>query len=170
MEEKMSLIEKYSPKVSKRVLLLLAGIVWGFAGYNILRLGIPDMISNWHTPIINLIFALVIFGLFFKFVFFKMFKKHNKRINSYVKSKICAFAFFDAKGYLIMAFMITFGVLLRKSGIVNPLYLGTFYVGLGSSLAGAGVCFLVAYIKKIMKTEEINEDIPNGEITEELMR
>ena len=37
--------------------------------------------------------------------------------------------FFDKKSYLLMAFMMTFGILLRSSRLVPPLWLGTFTRG-----------------------------------------
>lgn len=140
-------MKKYIPSVRKRNLLLIAGAVWFIAGFNIMRIGTPDMISNWKSPLIPLIFSLVVFGLFIKFVFYKMVKKHSVRIKGYEALKVNIFKFFDVKGYCIMAGMITFGVLLRKSGIVNPLYLGTFYTGLGSSLIAAGVLFFIEYVR-----------------------
>ena len=44
-----------------------------------------------------------------------------------------------------MIFMITFGVTLRMSHLIPPLYLGTFYTGLGASLIGAGIFFFIQY-------------------------
>ena len=49
-----------------------------------------------------------------------------------------------------MGFMMTFGIVLRGLQVVPPLYLGTFYTGLGSSLAGAGACFLLDFVKELM--------------------
>ncbi|MEG0810942.1 MAG: hypothetical protein RSG58_02370 [Eubacterium sp.] len=138
-------MDRFIPKVEKRTLLVIAGAVWFFAGFNIMRIGTPDMIKYWTNPIIPLICALLVFGVFFKFIFYKMVNKHSKRILFYGPEKINVFKFFDTKSYLIMIFMITFGVLLRKSGWIPPLYLGTFYTGLGASLIGAGILFFIKF-------------------------
>ena len=57
--------------------------------------------------------------------------------------------FFDKKSYLLMAFMMTFGILLRSSRLVPPLWLGTFYAGLGASLLGAGLGCLLQFLRAI---------------------
>ncbi|MDF2567177.1 MAG: hypothetical protein K0R90_633 [Oscillospiraceae bacterium] len=152
----MSLI-KFIPKVSKDFLLFLASVVWGFAGYKILGIGIPSMINNWSIPIVNILISVIIFGLFFKFVFFKMFKKHKNRIMRYQQDRVQMFAFFDLRGYIIMAFMITLGITIRNLNFINPLYLGTFYCGLGSALLGAGICFLTASVTNLCKKFKLNE-------------
>lgn len=153
----MNYLNRFVPRVSKDILLLLAGLVWGFAGYKILSIGLPDMVKHWFMPIFFIIMAFIIYFLFTKFVFYKMFVKHRNRIMGYGNELKCIFTFFDIKGYLIMTFMITFGILLRNSRIVPPLYLGTFYSGLGLSLATASICFIYTFIlnKTKNKTYEI---------------
>ena len=92
-----------------------------------------------------------------------MFVKHRNRILSYGNELKCIFTFFDIKGYLIMAFMITFCILLRNSHLVPPLYLGTFYSGLGLSLATASVCFIYTFISiKIKNTANENSKTENN--------
>ena len=95
-------MKKIIPKVDKLKLLLLAGAVWFIAGFNIMRIGTPDMIANWHSPLLPLLFSVVVFGLFFKFVFHKMVVKHSARIMNYGDGKIPFYRFFDKKSYLIM--------------------------------------------------------------------
>ena len=64
-------MKKIIPRVDKLTLLVLAGAVWFIAGFNIMRIGTPDMIANWQSPVLPLLFSVVVFGLFFKFVFYK---------------------------------------------------------------------------------------------------
>lgn len=126
----------------KKGLLLIAGLVWLAAGINIFRLGVWDMVSHWSNPVLPLLSALAVFLLFFLAIFRRLVSKHTARILGYEEERVLALRFFDKKSYLLMAFMITFGILLRSSRLVPPLYLGTFYVGLGASLIGAGLGFL----------------------------
>ncbi len=135
------------PKIPKVWLLLIAGLVWLAAGINIFRLGAPDMVSHWKIPVLPLLCALAVFLVFFLAIFRRLIAKHTARVLSYEKERVMALQFFDKKSYLLMAFMITFGILLRSSHLVPPLYLGTFYVGLGASLIGAGVGFLRQFFK-----------------------
>ena len=138
-------IKKFTPRVSKRILLFIAGLAWGFAGFRLFTLGFGDVMSHHGNLIITIIFAAVIFFVFFKFIFSKMFKKHTTRIVNSKLDKHCVFSFFDFKSYLIMGFMIFFGISVRNLGIFNPVYLGDFYMGLGAALFMAGVYFFVGF-------------------------
>lgn len=139
--------------VSKKTLLLIAGIIWAFAGFRVLTIGVGDVQINNHNWVLNISFAAAIFYVFFKFIFSRMHSKHIRRIINSNLSKHCPFSFFDLKSYLIMGFMITFGITIRNIGIFNPVYVGTFYMGLGFALFMAGVLFLISYIR-FEKTRE----------------
>lgn len=136
------LLEKYKIKANKRTLLLIAGALWTFAGGRVFTLGFGDLTANVGNPIIYLIVSSLVFFMFFKFVFSKMVKKHSKRILNSILESHCLFSFFDVKSYFIMIFMIVGGISVRNAHIFDPRYLGTFYVGLGLALLGAGVAFL----------------------------
>ena len=140
----MEVLEKIKIKANKRTLFILGGALWSFAGGRILTLGYGDLIRNVKNPILFLIISSIVFFIFYKFIFRKMAKKHMRRIINSDLVKHCIFSFFDLKGYLIMAFMITAGISLRNSGIVNPIYIGSFYLGLGFALFISGALFLLA--------------------------
>jgi len=53
-----------------------------------------------------------------------------------------------------MAFMITFGIGLRVSGIIPDVFIAVFYSGLGASLFTAGVLFIINYIKEYGKNKK----------------
>lgn len=139
--------------VPKTALFFLAGALWCFAGSQILKLGLPDMIAAWTMPLLHIAAAFVVFFVFFHFIFLKLVHKHRKRIADFVTEKPFVLQFFDKKGYIIMACMITFGVLLRSAHIVPPLYLGTFYTGLGTALLLAGICFLGSFCRRVVKKD-----------------
>lgn len=50
-------------------LLLIAGIVWVFAGGNILRIGIPDFAQNSQSNLLYLLGAAGIFLIFMTLIF-----------------------------------------------------------------------------------------------------
>lgn len=139
----MDSIKKLNLKVNKKVLMIIGGIVWTFAGTRVFSLGYSDVKS---TNIIGVLMSIIVFAVFFNFIFYKMAKKHVKRIDSKDKQKLCVFSFFDIKGYIIMTFMMTFGITLRNTGIINPNYLGLFYIGLGFALSLGGIIFLLSGI------------------------
>lgn len=147
MDHKKSFSDR-APRVSKKYLPLFAGVVWGIAGSAVLTIGLPALISDWKIPWLSILISAVIFALFFKFVFFRLFQKHIARIDAFEREKICAFAFFDVKGYIIMAFMITLGIVIRTTKILPPIYLGMLYTGLGFAMLGAAISFIVTFIKR----------------------
>lgn len=132
-------------KVNKKTLLLIACIIWGTAGFNVLRIGILAY-SN-YVSIINLSFSIIVFSIFQYFVFGKLVKKHTRRIVGYTETKQFFLHFFDTKSFLIMAFMITGGIWLRSSGIAPEHFIAVFYSGLGASLFLAGILFGKNYLQ-----------------------
>ncbi|MFU0515448.1 hypothetical protein ACMZ7E_01460 [Gardnerella vaginalis] len=132
-------------KVSKNTLLLIACLVWCFAGFNILKIGIIAY-SNFLSPI-NFTLSLAVFAIFQVFIFGKLVKKHTARINAYKENKQFFLNFFDIKSFIIMAFMMTFGILLRASNIAPEQFIAVFYTGLGSALTLAGLLFGYQFAK-----------------------
>lgn len=131
-------------KVRKKTLVLIAGIVWLIAGFNVARIGIAAYAgyeTAWH--ILLSIGVFCIFGM----MFFRMSMKHIARILSYEAEIHSVFRFFDLKSYGIMAFMMTGGIWLRYSNLVPMSFIAVFYSGLGMALAMAGVIFIVQYMK-----------------------
>ncbi|MGL5353221.1 MAG: hypothetical protein ACRDA5_07830 [Clostridium sp.] len=133
-----------SPRVNKQILIIIGGLVWTIAGINVFKIGYKDVSSS---NMLGVVFSVIIFAVFFNFIFSKMAKKHLNRIDSKKGNKLCVFSFFDVKGYIIMAFMMTFGITLRSTGLINPNYLGLFYIGLGFALASGGLIFLINGIR-----------------------
>ena len=126
-------------KVSKRTLLLIAGIVWLAAGGNIAWLGIQAFAQINITYVWAIIIgAVVVFTLFHMKIFSKMVGKHSNRIAAYEDDKIGFWRFFDASGYIMMAIMMTGGISLRAFGLVPMWFIAFFYTGLGLALTMAG--------------------------------
>lgn len=127
--------------MNRQFLVFMAGVVWILAGVNILRIGIMTWINISSFQLFRVCEAIVVFLLFFNFVFKKLFYKHTKRIEQ-KKDKSCPFAFFDMKGWIVMAVMITVGILVRKFQLLPNTFISVFYVGLSSALIITGVLFL----------------------------
>lgn len=129
--------------VKKRTLLIIAGIVWLIAGFNVARLGIlsyMEIARAWYLYLLS----VVVFCLFGA-MFYKMSIKHTKRILSYAEKRPF-WNFFDLKAYIIMAIMMGGGIGLRAAGIFPPVFVAFFYTGLGLALALAGVLFIKNFI------------------------
>ena len=94
-------------KVKKRALLLIAGIVWLIAGFNVARLGIIsyfEIEQQWYWYVLS-----VVIFLLFGTMFYKMSVKHTKRIMGYSEERQPFWRFFDLKAYIIMAGIYHYG-------------------------------------------------------------
>lgn len=132
-------------EVPKRILLIIAGIIWMIAGFNVVRLGIISyglIEMKWYLPVLS----VVIFGGF-GMMFYKMTQKHGKRIKGYEEDYRPVWNFFDIKSYSIMAVMMGGGIGLRNAGIFPDIFVAFFYTGLGCALFLAGVCFVVMFLE-----------------------
>ena len=130
--------------VKKRTLLLIAGIVWFIAGFNVARLGIISYLEieqKWYWYALSVV-IFILFGL----MFYRMSQKHTKRIMSYEEERQPFWRFFDLKAYIIMAVMMGGGIGLRAAGVFPDWFVAFFYSGLGCALTLAGVLFIRNYI------------------------
>lgn len=133
----------YLPKKS---LILIAGIVWFLAGFNIVRIG---WLSTNRLSFLMILSALITFLIFYNMIFQKLIQKHTKRILSNPKDRMHLLRFFDGKSYLIMFFMMSVGILLRTSHLWPDVCIKSFYTGLGSALLAAGIGFMMSYLKQL---------------------
>lgn len=134
--------QRIFPKVSKRILLFEAGIVWLFASFMLCRKGFIflrelDALNVW------VVIACVLGGIvFFRVMFLKISSKHIRRIHLLDEDARHIFAFFNIKGYIMMAGMISLGVILRKTGLIPVKPLSYFYFFMGTPLFLSGIRFI----------------------------
>ena len=136
---------KKALSVQKQTLILIAGIVWAIAGFNIVRIGLVAYQGNFTWW--RVLLSVAVYAVFQILIFGKMVGKHTNRILQYEEERQNFFRFFDTKSYLIMVFMMTLGIGLRVSGVVPNGFIAYFYTGLGASLLTAGVLFIVRYVR-----------------------
>ncbi len=134
-------------KIKKLNLLLLASVVWMIAGFNVLRIGLETYAG--YRMVINYIMTAAVFLIFWFMVFHKLTIKHTTRIHGYEEEKQLFYKFFDLKSFLIMAFMITFGIMIRTFHLLPERFIAVFYTGLGAALFMAGILFGWNYIKAL---------------------
>lgn len=137
--------------VNKRTLLLIAGIVWLLAGFNVARLGVLSYRAidpKWYLYLPS-VCVFCMFGSMFR----KMSKKHTKRIIGY-ETRRPFWHFFDLKAYMIMACMMGGGIGFRAAGVFPDKFIAFFYSGVGCALALAGVLF----IRNFLSYEQLMED------------
>ncbi len=124
----------FIPCVSKRYLLLIAALVWTFAGGMLLYRGYSlnnPLPAYWE---VKLLLCLIAGLIFFLLLFNRISAKHIRRIRNLHQEHPGMFSFFNLKSYMMMFLMITLGVSLRKSGTIAPEYLSLLYVTMGIPL------------------------------------
>lgn len=131
--------------IKNKYLLLIAAIVWLIAGFNVLKIGVETYLN--YVTVINLLLSLVVFLAFWIMVFSKLVKKHTLRISSYESEKQWFYLFFDLKSFIIMAIMMTMGIVIRYYALLPDVFIAVFYTGLGSALALAGILFMVNFMR-----------------------
>lgn len=110
-------------KVKKRTLLLIAGIVWLIAGFNVARLGVLSYLvieRQWFMYLLSVV-VFVAFGM----MFLKMSGKHTRRILGY-EDRRPFWHFFDLKAYIIMACMMGGGIGAERSRSIPRCLCGIF--------------------------------------------
>jgi hypothetical protein len=132
---------RLKPAVTRRVLLLLAGIVWIGVGGMLLSLAIgwlraPDALHPYLFAGVGTIAAVFIHH----FGFLRVVDKNLDRILP-MRGKRCAFAFMSWKSYLMVALMMTMGFALRHSPIPKPM-LAVLYIGIGLALVLSSTRYL----------------------------
>lgn len=137
----MNLLQTLKPSIPRRYLLFVAGVVWTFAGGMLLYKGISLFRMYRDFLWLKILISVIGGGLFYLLLFSKISFKHAWRIINLKHENPCLFAFFNARSYIMMAVMISSGVILRKSGVVSPEYLSVLYVTMGIPLFLSAIRF-----------------------------
>ena len=144
--------ELLTPRIPKHYLLLVAAIVWTFAGGMLLFRGYSYLMNSPRFVLVKLCSCLLGGLLFFRFLFDRISKKHMLRIENLNRDSPCLFSFFNLKSYLLMVLMISMGITLRKTGAVSTEYLSLLYLTMGIPLLLSSVRFYFTFLKKRIYT------------------
>jgi len=137
-------IARLNPALSKKWLLILAGVVWSGVGLMLLRYAI-----TWLTqPISPISLWLGLLGVLISFainhwMFSGLARKNIERILS-LNDKACVFSFQAWKSYFIVIIMMSGGILLRNSAFPKP-YLAVMYAAIGGGLFEASLKYYRRY-------------------------
>jgi hypothetical protein len=133
-------------KIPTRHLLLVNGLLWTAIGIKIALTGVNayrhlEVIPWWYFVLSAVVFA----GFYVMFT--GVVRKYAARIEALPDPKTSIFKTFSVKGYLIIAFMITLGIMLKRIPQVPDSFIAWFYSGLGPGLFSAGIRFLIRWWK-----------------------
>ncbi|MET3616384.1 hypothetical protein ABID14_000004 [Peptoniphilus olsenii] len=127
----------------KKVLIVIAGLLWMFTGFMVTKIGLEAYIELNANALFFIPISILIFYLFYFKIFSPLQTKNVKRIMSLQDEELKLWKFLDKKSYIIMIFMMTFGIVLRKFANLPALFLFIFYTGLGVALFAAGLKYFV---------------------------
>lgn len=135
--------------VRKHWLIVTNGILWLAAGFNIFRIGLQAALKVESLVWLWFVVVFAAFGT----MFLRMVKKNSGRIMAMEGERAPLWRFLTLKGYLIIIFMMTLGIVLRKCTNLPDGFFSFFYTGLGGALSLAGVVFLAKGMKILLGKE-----------------
>ncbi len=133
-----------NPAVDKKILILLAGVMWCGVGVMLVMFAI-----SWLTAYSGKGTSFYYLGGFLaampihRFGFLKIAEKNLNRLLP-LKEKRCVFSFITLRSYFIVVIMISLGITLRHSAIPKQ-YLSVLYNGIGLALFLSGLRYLKSF-------------------------
>lgn len=140
------------PLVSHRVLLFIATVAWAIAGIMLMIRGWSGITGAGIEFVVKIIGGYLGGVAFYLVMFKKISNKNVSRIINNSKPKLPFYAFFNAKGFIMMVVMISLGVTVRKAELIPFEYLALFYITMGTPLFLSAFKFLyyaVVYKKEV---------------------
>jgi hypothetical protein len=134
------------PSVPRRWLFLIAGSLWSIAGLILIERAY-EWLNDFETGqlIVILLLGAGLASLFFFTMFIKVARKNAKRIHN-LPADVCIFAFTAWKGYFLIAFMVTAGIIVRNSSFPKH-YLAVIYTAMGGALLMGSFIFHKQFFK-----------------------
>ncbi|MBI5020693.1 MAG: hypothetical protein HZB59_04600 [Ignavibacteriales bacterium] len=135
------------PAVPRRWLFLIAGSLWSIAGLILIERAY-EWLNDYETEQLLLILLLgaALALLFFFTMFIRVARKNINRLFS-LPDSVCIFAFTAWKGYFLIAFMVSAGIIVRNSSFPKH-YLAVIYVAMGGALLLGSFMFHKNYFIK----------------------
>lgn len=126
--------------LGKRGLLILSGLLWSIAGFNVLRKGLVALAEDHRWWVVLLAIAI---GAGFLMMFRGVVRKYTERILSLPGERYPFYRFMSVKGYLLIGFMMTLGITMGLIPGMPTAFFASFYTGLGTALSYGAVRFFV---------------------------
>ncbi|HSP07177.1 MAG TPA: hypothetical protein VLR94_08370 [Acidobacteriota bacterium] len=129
--------------VTRKTLRYTAAFVWATAGGILLGRAVPWLAAPGLATVVAGVSGLALGVLKSRLVFIPMAARNMERIEALSphKERISVFAFQAVHSYILIAVMITLGIVLRHSSIPRPL-LAAVYSAIGSALLLASARYL----------------------------
>jgi hypothetical protein len=140
---------KLRPAVDKKILVLMAGLLWCGVGAMLLSYSVSWLISLPGKS--QLIFGSAGFLAampIHHFGFLRLADKNLARLLPITEKK-CFFSFMTWKSYLIVPVMVSMGIFLRNSPLPKE-YLSLIYTGIGLGLFLSGLRYFRFFVRLLL--------------------
>ena len=142
-------IQKFNPAVDKKILVLLAGLMWCGVGVMLITFALKWLSAfegsgAWIFCLCGFLGAMPIHH----FGFLKLADKNLNRLLPYTEKK-CVFSFMTWRSYFIVLIMVSLGITLRHSSIPKQ-YLSILYNGIGLALFLSGIRYMRFFVKLLL--------------------
>ena len=138
--------------VNREHLLLMQVLCWLGPGIKVLTTGIQAMlyVNTTHPERVWwLTLIAIMVTITFSLMFNNFIKRYTARILNFPERKKSLFAFFDAHGYIMIAFFMCLGIGLKFIPGMPVEFFAGFYPGLGTALSIAGIRYFISWCKAI---------------------
>jgi len=134
----MRLLDQINPRVDKKILILIAGIMWCGVGVMLISFA-ETWLGRYDGKGVLLYYTAGFLAAMpiHHFGFLKLADKNLARLLP-LNEKRCVFSFITWKSYIIIVVMMTMGITLRHSSIPKQ-YLSILYNGIGLGLFLSGI-------------------------------
>ncbi|MBN1211117.1 MAG: hypothetical protein JXA92_00940 [candidate division Zixibacteria bacterium] len=124
-----------TPAADRKVLILLAGLVWSLVGLGLMTAAAYWLAAESRGIAVALGVSIIAGVLIYRLGFSKLALKNIVRIMQQApgKDKVCLFAFQDTRSYFIVVIMMAMGYTLRHLPLPR-IYLVPVYLSLGLGL------------------------------------
>ncbi len=122
------------PRVHKHILVFVSGILWSGVGLFLISLAFRWFNQLSNNQIIAACIGGVLLGITIAyFGFGGLATKNIIRIDQYQKN-VCFWAFQKWTTYILIVFMMSLGIFMRKTPYIPKYLLSPMYIGIGSAL------------------------------------
>ncbi|HOP08311.1 MAG TPA: hypothetical protein PLF13_13610 [candidate division Zixibacteria bacterium] len=124
-----------SPSVNKKLLPVLAGMVWSAVGIMLCVVAAHWLTMEETAWIVPVTIGAAVGLVVYRFGFLRLVRKNKIRLLTQAtdRERVCLFAFQSWRSYLIIVIMVVMGYGLRHSPI-SRLYLSPIYLAIGLGL------------------------------------
>ena len=134
-------MKRLKPAVHRKWLILLSGIMWSGVGIFLSGLAIKWMIKLETTQIGLIVITGLILGVGISYFGFSKIAQNNINRIKELPEKPCVFAFQKWHSYVLIAFMMTMGIMMRTSGLIPKPLLAPVYIGIGFALFSSSILY-----------------------------